>query len=192
MKTLFFLVLFPVAFAACTDHSNDDNDVDNQWSVNVIAPDDETFYGLLDEGSSVSNFTGIHYQEGTEIALGESDAELIILDFWFMTCQPCVEAVPHLQELYKTYKSKGLEVWGVNRLDNTKMRIKRFPAFLDEHPIDYPIVLVDSTVDNAYQVRGYPTLYVLDKERRVIFRQIGYDAESGAELDSVIAARLGG
>ncbi len=41
----------------------------------------------------------------------------LIVEFWATWCPPCRTSIPHLNEVYKKYKDKGLEIIGVTDED---------------------------------------------------------------------------
>ncbi len=51
---------------------------------------------------------------GAAVRLSDRKGKLVLLDFWTSWCGPCMRALPETQKLYDKYKSKGLEVYGVN------------------------------------------------------------------------------
>jgi len=40
--------------------------------------------------------------------------KVIVIDFWAFDCEPCMEAMPHIQQLYQKYGPEGLVVIGVH------------------------------------------------------------------------------
>ncbi len=57
-----------------------------------------------------------------EISLSDLKGNVVIIDFWATWCGPCIQAMPHLQELYDKYKDDGLLVYGINKEDPVKTR----------------------------------------------------------------------
>lgn len=84
---------------------------------------------------------------------------------------------PHLEEMYKAMKSKGLNVIGVNYNDT----MEDVQAFRKEFKLTMPLVLGGSDskgVSAVYGVKGYPTNFVLDKDGKVVAKIIGGDIEA--------------
>ena len=84
---------------------------------------------------------------------------------------------PHLEEMYKAMKSKGLNVIGVNYNDT----MEDVQAFRKEFKLTMPLVLGGSDakgVSAVYGVTGYPTNFVLDKDGKVVAKIIGGDIEA--------------
>ena len=40
--------------------------------------------------------------------------------------------------------------------------------------MSYPVLLEGKEVSSQYQVSGYPTIYLLDKDGKILFVQVGY------------------
>ena len=69
--------------------------------------------------------------------------DVVLIDFWSTTCDPCMTEMPYLVDLYKTHKDKGFVVLAVsldgpeslgdvNRVVHDKDMI--FPVLLDQVP----------------------------------------------------------
>ncbi|RLB07239.1 MAG: hypothetical protein DRG50_03440 [Deltaproteobacteria bacterium] len=50
---------------------------------------------------------------GEEIALSQFRGKAVIIDFWATWCPPCRASIPHLRDIYRRYKGRGLVVLGI-------------------------------------------------------------------------------
>ena len=64
--------------------------------------------------------------------------KLVLIDFFTKSCYPCMLALLGLQALHKKYKSKGLNVIGINIYDKKEDGII---PFLSKRGITYPVLL---------------------------------------------------
>src|SRR5215471_14340647 len=48
------------------------------------------------------------------VTLKSLRGKVVVIDFWAFDCEPCVEAMPHIQQLYQKYGPEGLVVIGVH------------------------------------------------------------------------------
>jgi len=62
--------------------------------------------------------------------------KVVLLNFWATWCGPCIEEIPELIKLQKTYGGQGLQVVGV-AVDN-KQAVKPFAA---KEGMNYPILI---------------------------------------------------
>ena len=117
------------------------------------------------------NFT-LSDLSGQKVSLQDFRGRVVLLDFWAIWCPPCRMSIPALEKLNKEYSSRGLQVVGVN-LDEDSSGV---PDFVKENSMQYPILMgAESDVSELYQVRGIPTMYLIDKNGAIVRRWIGYD-----------------
>jgi peroxiredoxin len=99
------------------------------------------------------------------LKLEDYKGKWVLLDFWFISCKPCMELMPKIEELHKKYKSKGLEVLGIN-VDKNDERLQNF---IKEKKIPYPTLSsVDKEVSKLYKVFGYPTLVLINPQQEIV------------------------
>ena len=121
--------------------------------------------------SAAPDFT-LNDVAGARRSLSDFRGKVVLLDFWATWCPPCRVSIPVLQEIHKEYESRGLAVVGVS----VDQELAAVAPFVREQGITYPVLLGgESDVSEVYQVRGIPTVYLLDKEGRVVRHWVGFD-----------------
>src|SRR5262249_46823429 len=82
------------------------------------------------------------------MTLEQLRGKVVLIDFWAWDCPFCMEAMPHVKELYDKYSKDGLVVIGVHvpRIDYEK-EIPKVKEAVAKKGIAYPVV-----VDNMYQI----------------------------------------
>lgn len=110
--------------------------------------------------------------EGNKHHLSEFDGKYILLDFWNIGCQPCMEALPEMEEVSRMYKGK-LEL--VSICGAAKNRWKKFVAEkkLTGHQWN-ELREVNDGLAAVYGVKGVPHYVLISPERKVIHSWIGY------------------
>lgn len=97
--------------------------------------------------------------------------KVVLVDVFASWCKPCKEAFPVIDEIRKTYGTKGLAVVAVsvdeNAKDYAKFVAKQKPGFA---------TLLDSKHKFANVVRppSMPTSYIIDKKGKVRFLHKGF------------------
>jgi thiol-disulfide isomerase/thioredoxin len=113
--------------------------------------------------------------------------KLLLLDFWFAGCPPCEQALQYLKQLRQRYSEDELSILGLNPYNYDSLQIVNY--WKHKSP-GYPAMKLRPQTEIDYGIFGYPTLYLLDEKRRVIWRKPGYGPKVDKELDEIIAARL--
>ncbi len=94
--------------------------------------------------------------------------KVVLLDFWFTQCAPCVVTIPDLNELAKN--NPDLVVLSITY--NTDADIQKF---LKSHLIDYPIGIdVDKNCIKKFKFEGYPHTYLFDRSGKMVWDGVPY------------------
>ncbi len=128
---------------------------------------------------------------GETQALESLRGHVVLLDFWATWCKPCIKSMPELDAMYRDYQKRGLVVVGIS-VDQGDDRAKKVKKFLSKNPVAYPIVIdgAEHSSWEAFNVAALPTLYLIDREGRIVERWIGLvdPKDVRASVDRVIGA----
>lgn len=115
------------------------------------------------------------------------DAPYTLLVIWDPTCSHCKEVLPKIDSIYNAkWKAMGMKVFGLAKeTDGTK---QDWLTFINEHKLNnWTNVYYSKEAEKArinagtpgysqlYDVQSFPTLYLLDKDKRIIAKKIAYD-----------------
>lgn len=137
-------------------------------------------------GTKLVPFNGKLYPNNNDIRI-DTSLGIVILDFWYTSCLPCIKAIPDLNKIYSKYK-KQIRMYGINPSPDDIKDLSKIDNFQKRITILYPIVLAewDDLID--YKIISFPTLYIFDKNGNLVFNQIGISSEENLfeKLDSVL------
>ncbi|WP_395750550.1 TlpA family protein disulfide reductase [Prosthecobacter sp.] len=89
----------------------------------------------------------------------------LIVEFWATWCPPCRASIPHLNEVYKKFQPKGLEIIGVTDEDRPTVS-----KFLKEVPINYHVAFDNGgKFSKPFGIKGIPHAMILDKDGKVVW-----------------------
>lgn len=114
---------------------------------------------------------------------------LLLIDFWYRSCYPCLKAMPVLENLHQKYKDKGLLVIGINARDTSVVEVG---DFMKARQVNY-LALMDSngTFAKELTITGFPTIFLVDAaSKKILFYQNGYSDKMEVLLETMISERL--
>mgnify|MGYP000896080447 FL=1 len=104
--------------------------------------------------------------------LSKIPAEYLVVFFYSPTCGHCKESAPKLVEFYEQFKSQGVKVAAIA----TESSEEEWKKFISEQKIGGMINGYDFSGQIDYReqfdVLATPTIYILDKEKRIIARKM--------------------
>ena len=89
--------------------------------------------------------------------LREKDA--VVLNFWFLECQPCKAEFPYLQQAYEKYSDR-IAVLALNPVNSDEDAVAQYKADLG---LTFPVAVVDPQWAETLGITAYPTTVVIDR-----------------------------
>jgi thiol-disulfide isomerase/thioredoxin len=124
--------------------------------------------------------------QGNTVELRAFKGKYTLLDFWASWCGPCRQESPTLVRLYDTYKNKGFTILSVS-IDTSS---EKWKAASIKDGYNWPSVSelggYASPVAALYSVSAIPTSFLLDKEGRIIAKNL-----RGKNLERKLVELLG-
>ena len=125
------------------------------------------------------------------------EAPFVLLAIWDPTCSHCKEILPKLDSMYKAkWKDYGLKLFGLAKeTDGTK---QDWLSFIKKNKLKDWVHVYDSKAEEQsrvaanipsygqlYDVQTFPTLYLLDKDKRIIAKKVSFE-----QVDEILQYKL--
>lgn len=149
----------------------------------------DDYYKLLSNGSVAPNFTAHDALTNEPFELKNYQKGIIILDFSYMACMPCIETIKELNKIVSAYSgSKKLTIVAVNSKDKNKSK-EQIKKFREKNSMLYPMLLTEKSTDEIYLVKVYPTLYIII-DGKIEAAQMGHINGLAVNLDTFLKKRM--
>jgi protein-disulfide isomerase len=123
---------------------------------------------------------------GKAASLYNADADYTVVIFWDPNCGHCKEEIPKLDSIYEaSWKQHGVKIYAVLSADSKEDMQQVWKQYIREHNIgDWINVYQPKEMEEAekasqkpsyrqlYDVTMTPTLFLLDKEKRIIGKKL--------------------
>ncbi len=115
--------------------------------------------------------------------------KIVLYDFWDYTCINCIRTFPHLDEIYRKYKDKGLVIVGIHSPEfDFAARPERVERAIAQYHIIFPVVLdKDQTLWRRFKNHYWPSDYLYGPDGTLLYHSIGEGGYDELE-DSIVSA----
>jgi peroxiredoxin len=119
--------------------------------------------------------------KGKTVHLEALKGKVVVLNFWFVECKPCVSEIPELNELVLDFQKDDVVFMalGLNKAEQLK-------KFLKKTPFNYQIVPDAMEVATQFGVSGFPTSIVIDQNGVIRYISLGVGPENKEKLAAAI------
>jgi thiol-disulfide isomerase/thioredoxin len=129
---------------------------------------------------------------GKPVRFQEIDSDLVLIDFWGTWCQPCIRSIPHLVELQQRM-GKRLTVVGIAcEADAPQASSAKVSETVRRLKVNYPVLLSRNDgscpLQEALHIQAFPTMILVDRQGRVLWRDQGATPATLARLDRIISS----
>jgi RNA polymerase sigma factor (sigma-70 family) len=114
------------------------------------------------------------------VTLKQLRDKVVLVEFWASWCGPCLEAIPHLNELNEKYAGKNFQM-----LSLVQEGHKTLDRVLKDSPVKYPIGLESDSLDD-YGITGIPQAFIIGRDGKVIWQ--GH--VDSPDMEDIISAEL--
>ncbi len=151
---------------------------EKEWEEEGITAEEERFIQLLYASVGVQrinppfeakDFT-LNDLRGSTVTMKDFRGKVVFLNFWASWCGPCRDEMPSMELLWQILQDDDFVILAVD-VRETKDEVT---SFIEENDYTFP-VLLDSwgQVANMYDVRAYPTTFLVDREGKVVGKAVG-------------------
>jgi peroxiredoxin/outer membrane lipoprotein-sorting protein len=123
---------------------------------------------------------------GHPVHLRDLRGKVVVVDFWATWCGPCRAQMPLLQQMQSELAGKGLVVLGLDVGEDAG----KVTEFATRQSYTFTLLLgAEPDVSARYYVEAYPTTFVVDRQGRIAFRELG--GGSPDKLRSAVQSAIG-
>jgi peroxiredoxin len=141
-------------------------------------------YVLL--GQEAPDFA-LHAVVGGNVRLSEHRGDVVVLSFWSSRCTPCRAQLAALNRILATYRSAGLQVYGINVDDDQGRAIE----FARGQAVTFALLLdPQKSVSRQYVVDNLPMTVLIDRGGTIRYVVRDYSDKSDTQYLQQLRALL--
>ena len=138
-------------------------------------------------GDTMKSISGRVSLSQDSINLFSNGDSILVIDFSYTNCGPCINGIPSLNNLHQQYDSLGVGVFWVDPYSQDWPRIEKFTNY---YKVKFPIIEVSYDYIYDYDIRGFPRLFVI-KNGKLLYYHSGYSASIEKDVSKVLDKALG-
>jgi cytochrome oxidase Cu insertion factor (SCO1/SenC/PrrC family) len=119
---------------------------------------------------------------GNKINTKNYKGKILVVNYWFTNCGPCVQEIPELNKIVDKYKNDNDIVFISIALDDAYT----LETFLKTHTFKYRIIDNGRIFANDNGIKSYPTNVVVDRNNKVFFHTSGLSSNTVLWIDKSI------
>lgn len=131
--------------------------------------------------------------DGREVSRESLSGKVAVIDFWATWCQPCLESLPNLNQVYAKYRDReDIEFVAVS-IDVRNVTDDQLQETFAGNDLQIPIARDPETVArDAFGVEGIPNMFVLGPDGTVQDNEVGFNPRLAAEMPHKLDKLLAG
>ncbi len=137
----------------------------------------EVHTGIFEEGTEAPLFI-VDKLLGPPVELASLKGKVVVVNFWATWCPPCREEMPYLLRTVKSFEAQGVTLVAISN-DELQGQREAVADFVKDFPdLRTYAALGRPEIGFAYHVKALPSVFVIDREGRVVGSLQGQASES--------------
>ncbi|MBU2903892.1 TlpA family protein disulfide reductase [Arenibacter algicola] len=124
-------------------------------------------------------------EDDSMVDVSKLRGNVILLEFWFKNCGPCVQAVPKLNAIHEKYKHGKFRLFGIEYREDFPQ--ENLMAYIEKIKMAYPTLYKGGSLAATYEVTAAPTFVLISKKGDVVYAESGFNEK---EIIKLIEANL--
>jgi thiol-disulfide isomerase/thioredoxin len=123
--------------------------------------------------------------------------KVVLVNITGSWCPNCHDEAPFLEELYKKYRSLGLEIVALDFEEAEQVKDPtRLPAFVKKYGLEYTYLIAGTPAElndklpQAENLNSWPTTFILGRDGRVRAVHAGFAAKASGEFHTEMKGRF--
>lgn len=111
--------------------------------------------------------------DGESFNLKEAKGKVVLINLWAIWCGPCIQEMPHLNEMQEKYKDKGFVVLGLNTGNDYGAKEKKgnIDKFVERQKLNYSIGWSERSLTEEFfrlgRMNGIPQSFLINRDGKL-------------------------
>lgn len=165
------------------------NKYGKELGKNEMQIDKDVWYIRDTAAKMATPFTLKQYLEPGSLSLSDFKGKVVLLTYWFPGCGPCRGEFPHFQNVVNKFKGKDLAYVGINIVPEQNEYV--VPFMKSSGYTFIPLEDVEGRdKGNLNNGGAAPVNFLIDKEGRIVYKNIRTDGSNEDVLENMINSLL--
>ena len=121
------------------------------------------------------NFNTYAYNTGEQISMDGFRGNVLLVDFWKSTCNPCMSELPLISDLYDMYHADGFDVLAVNMDTDVNGMEQAMEIIGADWPVCHDGLAYDGEMAQLFGVNRCPHTILIDRNGAIRAVDVRYD-----------------
>ena len=139
--------------------------------------DDDVWAAVGAHAKPFADFTLKRFDTGQPLTLSSLKGQVVLVNFWFPTCGPCMNEFPYIEQTYRKYKDQGFTILAINIVSAEDGDVLRT---LKDKGVSFTALQMPDKdfASRAYKVAQAPVNFLIDRQGRFVFQPQIHDRET--------------
>ena len=126
------------------------------------------------------------WRSGPKLTPESLKGKVVLVDKWGVSCPPCRQSLPHMEELWQKFRSRPFVVIGSHCQGGARERLGSVVA---ENGLTYSNYQAAGIADEPI-IRAIPFFYIVNHEGRIVYQSMGFGEARAKELEEEVEKAL--